>query len=179
MEGPTQTVIKWLIPLAWLICKGYPQRHPAEPQLQSGYLSKGVKIIRGLGGNTYKWGRRRAMLVARGWRSIEHFYLPFGKMWPLEADQCLPCSKSLSWDHKLVSSHDSANCNNAEIFNYINSAPSSSPEVLLCCQLWQREIEAAWGLRQMNPHPSSTSKAESEEIKWNKNQWQLKVVIFI
>lgn len=55
MVGPTKTVIKWLISLAWLICKGYSQQHPAGPQLQSGYLSKWVKIIRGLWRNTYSW----------------------------------------------------------------------------------------------------------------------------
>lgn len=43
----------WLISLTWLICKGYSQRYPAGPQLQSGYLSKWVKLIRGLWRNTY------------------------------------------------------------------------------------------------------------------------------
>lgn len=45
----------WLISLTWLLCKGYSQRYPAGPQLQSGYLSKWVKIIRGLWRNTYSY----------------------------------------------------------------------------------------------------------------------------
>lgn len=63
LVGSTQTVIKWLISSAWLVCKCYSQQKQQQgPNPGVGICQKWVKIIRGHWRNTYSWVRKEQHL---------------------------------------------------------------------------------------------------------------------